>query len=56
VPLALTPGAPPNAKADWIATATARLSADTNVAASDSSPLRVGMHVWEEKIGVNYRF
>jgi opacity protein-like surface antigen len=29
---------------------------DTNVTASDGSPLRVGMHVWEEKIGVNYRF
>jgi outer membrane autotransporter protein len=29
---------------------------DTNVIASDGSPLRVGMHVWEEKIGVNYRF
>jgi opacity protein-like surface antigen len=29
---------------------------DSNVTASDGSPLRVGMHVWEEKIGVNYRF
>jgi opacity protein-like surface antigen len=29
---------------------------DTNVTASDGSPLKVGMHVWEEKIGVNYRF
>jgi outer membrane autotransporter protein len=29
---------------------------DTNVTASDGSALRVGMHVWEEKIGVNYRF
>jgi opacity protein-like surface antigen len=29
---------------------------DTNVTASDGSQLRVGMHVWEEKIGVNYRF
>jgi outer membrane autotransporter protein len=29
---------------------------DTNVTASDGSPLRVGMHFWEEKIGVNYRF
>jgi hypothetical protein len=22
----------------------------------DGSPLKVGMHIWEEKIGVNYRF
>jgi outer membrane autotransporter protein len=29
---------------------------DTNVTASDGSPLRLGMHFWEEKIGVNYRF
>jgi outer membrane autotransporter protein len=29
---------------------------DTNVTASDGSALRVGMHVWEEKIGLNYRF
>jgi opacity protein-like surface antigen len=29
---------------------------DSNVTASDGSPLRVGMHFWEEKIGVNYRF
>jgi opacity protein-like surface antigen len=28
---------------------------DTNVTASDGSALRVGMHVWEEKIGLNYR-
>ena len=29
---------------------------DSNVTASDGNPLRVGMHFWEEKIGVNYRF
>ncbi|HWX82875.1 MAG TPA: autotransporter outer membrane beta-barrel domain-containing protein [Xanthobacteraceae bacterium] len=29
---------------------------DRNVIASDGSALRVGMHVWEEKIGLNYRF
>jgi opacity protein-like surface antigen len=29
---------------------------DTNLTASDGSPLTVGMHFWEEKIGVNYRF
>jgi outer membrane autotransporter protein len=29
---------------------------DTNVTASDGSLLKVGMHLWEEKIGVNYRF
>jgi len=29
---------------------------DTNVIASDGSALRVGMHVWEEKIGLDYRF
>jgi opacity protein-like surface antigen len=29
---------------------------DTNVTASDGSALRVGMHFWEEKIGLNYRF
>jgi opacity protein-like surface antigen len=29
---------------------------DSNLTASDGSPLRVGMHFWEEKIGVNYRF
>jgi outer membrane autotransporter protein len=30
--------------------------ADKNVIASDGSLLNVGMHVWETKIGVNYRF
>jgi outer membrane autotransporter protein len=29
---------------------------DRNVIASDGSALRVGMHVWEEKIGLDYRF
>ena len=29
---------------------------DSNVTASDGSPLKLGMHFWEEKIGVNYRF
>jgi opacity protein-like surface antigen len=29
---------------------------DTNVTASDGSLLKVGMHIWEEKLGVNYRF
>jgi opacity protein-like surface antigen len=29
---------------------------DTNVTASDGTLLKVGMHLWEEKIGVNYRF
>jgi opacity protein-like surface antigen len=29
---------------------------DSNVIASDGSILKVGMHLWEEKIGVNYRF
>jgi outer membrane immunogenic protein len=26
------------------------------ITASDGSPLNVGMHIWEAKIGVNYRF
>jgi outer membrane autotransporter protein len=30
--------------------------ADKNVIASDGSPLNLGMHIWETKIGVNYRF
>jgi opacity protein-like surface antigen len=29
---------------------------DANVIASDGSLLRVGMHVWEEKIGLDYKF
>jgi opacity protein-like surface antigen len=29
---------------------------DTNITASDGSALRVGMRLWETKIGVNYRF
>jgi len=29
---------------------------DTNVTASDGSALNVGMHIWEAKIGVNYRW
>jgi opacity protein-like surface antigen len=29
---------------------------DGNVTASDGSPLKDGMHIWEGKIGVNYRF
>jgi outer membrane autotransporter protein len=29
---------------------------DQNVTASDGSPLRVGTHAWQEKIGVNYKF
>ena len=29
---------------------------DRNLIASDGSALRVGMHVWEEKIGLDYRF
>ena len=30
--------------------------ADKNVIASDGSLLNLGMHVWETKIGLNYRF
>jgi opacity protein-like surface antigen len=30
--------------------------ADKNVIATDGSPLNLGMHIWETKIGVNYRF
>jgi opacity protein-like surface antigen len=29
---------------------------DSNVTATDGSVLKVGMHLWEEKIGLNYRF
>jgi opacity protein-like surface antigen len=29
---------------------------DNNVIASDGSALNVGMHLWETKVGVNYRF
>jgi outer membrane autotransporter protein len=29
---------------------------DHNVVASDGSALKVGMHVWEEKVGLDYRF
>jgi outer membrane autotransporter protein len=29
---------------------------DSTVTASDGSVLKVGMHLWEEKIGLNYRF
>jgi opacity protein-like surface antigen len=29
---------------------------DSNVTATDGSALKVGMHMWEEKIGLNYRF
>jgi opacity protein-like surface antigen len=29
---------------------------DRDVIASDGSPLNLGMHIWESKIGVNYRF
>jgi opacity protein-like surface antigen len=44
--------------AHWSATAEADYIGfgDRNVVASDGSVLKVGMHLWEEKIGVNYRF
>jgi hypothetical protein len=32
------------------------LSATDTVAGNGPSPITVGLHVWEEKIGVNYRF
>ena len=43
---------------NWSAKAeTSYLSfADKNVTASDGSLLNVGMHIWETKVGVNYRF
>jgi opacity protein-like surface antigen len=43
---------------NWSAKAeTSYLSfADKNVIASDGSPLNLGMHIWETKVGVNYRF
>jgi opacity protein-like surface antigen len=47
---ALTPHWTAKAEADYIS------FGDTSVTASDGSLLRVGMHVWETKVGVNYRF
>jgi opacity protein-like surface antigen len=47
---ALTPNWSAKAEADYVS------FGDTTVTASDGSALKVGMHVWEEKIGLNYRF
>jgi opacity protein-like surface antigen len=47
---ALTQNWSAKAEADYIS------FGDRNVVASDGSALKVGMHLWEEKIGVNYRF
>jgi opacity protein-like surface antigen len=47
---ALTPNWSAKAEADYVS------FGDTTVTASDGSPLKVGMHLWEEKIGLNYRF
>ena len=47
---ALTPHWTAKAETDYIS------FGDSNVTASDGSLLKVGMHVWETKVGVNYRF
>jgi outer membrane autotransporter protein len=47
---ALTPNWSAKAEADYVS------FGDTTVAASDGSALKVGMHLWEEKVGLNYRF
>jgi opacity protein-like surface antigen len=47
---ALTPNWSAKAEADYVG------FGDTTLAASDGSALKVGMHYWEEKIGLNYRF
>jgi opacity protein-like surface antigen len=47
---ALTPHWSAKAEADYVS------FGDTTVTASDGSALKVGMHYWEEKIGLNYRF
>jgi outer membrane immunogenic protein len=47
---ALTPHWSAKAEADYVS------FGDTTLAASDGSALKVGMHYWEEKIGLNYRF
>jgi outer membrane autotransporter protein len=47
---ALTSNWSAKAEADYVS------FGDSTVTATDGSVLRVGMHVWEEKIGLNYRF
>ena len=47
---ALTKNLSAKAESDYIS------FGDRNVIASDGSALKVGMHVWEEKIGLDYRF
>jgi opacity protein-like surface antigen len=47
---ALTPNWSARAESDYIS------FGDRNVTATDGSALKVGMHVWETRIGLNYRF
>ena len=47
---ALTSNWSAKAEADYVS------FGDSTVTATDGSALRVGMHLWEEKIGLNYRF
>ena len=47
---ALTPNWSARAEADYIS------FGDTAVTATDGSALRVGMHLWETRVGLNYRF
>jgi outer membrane autotransporter protein len=47
---ALTPNWSARAETDYIS------FGDSSVTASDGSALKVGMHLWETKIGLNYRF
>ena len=47
---ALTSNWSAKAEADYVS------FGDSNVTATDGSVLKVGMHYWEERIGLNYRF
>ena len=47
---ALTSNWSAKAEADYVS------FGDSSLTASDGSVLKVGMHLWEEKIGLNYRF
>ena len=47
---ALTPNWSVKAETDYVS------FGDSTMTATDGSALRVGMHYWEEKIGINYRF
>ena len=47
---ALTPNWSVKAETDYVS------FGDSNATATDGSALKVGMHLWEEKIGLNYRF